>query len=150
MPTFKFFWNAHRWTGIVVAAVVVTSSVTGFMLLLKKRVDWIQPPTLQGAAGGAEDFITVQSLLDVVFAQDNPEFSVPADIDRIDLHPSDRVFKVISKHHYAELQVCAVTGRVMSSGRHGRTCWRTSTTARSGPAGGTIGQCRSLASAWPS
>ncbi len=59
MATFKFFWKAHRWTGIVVAAVVVTSTVTGFMLLLKKRIDWIQPPTLQGAAGGAEDSITV-------------------------------------------------------------------------------------------
>ena len=117
MATFKFFWKAHRWTGIVVAAVVVTSSVTGFMLLLKKRVDWIQPPTLQGAAGGVEDFITVQRLLEVVFAQNDPDFTVPGDIDRIDLRPDDRVFKVISKHHYAELQVCAVTGQVLSRGR---------------------------------
>jgi uncharacterized iron-regulated membrane protein len=117
MATFKFFWTAHRWTGIVVAAVVVTSSVTGFMLLLKKRVDWIQPPTLQGAAGGVEDFITMPELLAVVYAQDNPDFSALDDIVRIDFRPDDRVFKVISKHHYAELQVCAVTGQVLSSGR---------------------------------
>ncbi len=97
MPTFKFFWKAHKWTGIVVATVVVTTSVTGFMLLLKKRVDWIQPPTLPGAAGGTEDFITVQTLLDVVFAHNNPDFRVPGDIDRIDLRPDRRVFKVISK-----------------------------------------------------
>ena len=117
MATFKFFWKAHRWTGIVVAAVVLASSGTGFLLLLKKRVDWIQPPTLQGAAGGADEFITMQQLLDVVHAQDNPDFATLADIDRIDFRPDDRVFKVISKHHQSELQVCAVTGRVMSTGR---------------------------------
>ncbi len=117
MASFKFFWNAHRWTGIVVAAVVVTSSLTGFLLLLKKRVDWIQPPTLQGAAGGAEDIITMQELLEVVHTQDNPDFRTLADIERIDFRPDERVFKVISKHHHSELQVCAVTGRVMSTGR---------------------------------
>ena len=27
------------------------------MLLLKKRIGWFQPPTLQGAAGGVEDLL---------------------------------------------------------------------------------------------
>ncbi len=57
----------------------------------------------------------MQRLLEVVYTQEHPDFRELGDIERIDFRPDDRIFKVISKHHYSELQVCAVTGRVMSS-----------------------------------
>ncbi|MHC4744976.1 MAG: PepSY domain-containing protein, partial [Planctomycetota bacterium] len=36
------------------------------------------------------------------------------DIDRVDFRPGKRVFKVRSKHNYAEIQVDAVSGSVLS------------------------------------
>ena len=45
MSSFKFFWTTHKWTGIVIAILLVMSSITGFLLLIKKDFDWIQPPT---------------------------------------------------------------------------------------------------------
>ena len=113
MRSFKLFWNTHKWTGICLALILGTTAVTGFMLLLKKRVSWIQPPTLTGAPGGPDDFITLQRLFDIVREQNHPDFRSPGDIDRIDFRPGDRVFKVQSSHHRAEIQVCAVTGEVM-------------------------------------
>ncbi len=114
MRSFKPFWNAHKWTGLCVALLLVTTSVTGFGLLLKKRVGWIQPPTFVGAAGGVDDFISNQRLFEVVFGLDHPDFTTLDDIDRVDFRPGERVFKVRSRHNYAEIQVCAVTGDVLN------------------------------------
>ncbi len=114
MRLFKFFWTTHKWTGIILAFVFLYMSTTGFLLLIKKRNHWIQPPTKRGAEGELEDFITLQRLVDVVRAQNHPDFTSLEDIERIDFRPGKRVFRVHSEHHYAEIQVCAVTGKVLN------------------------------------
>ena len=114
MRSFKLFWNVHKWTGVTLALVLATTATTGFLLLLKKRVDWIQPPTRQGAAGTIDDLISMKELFTVVLAQDHPDFRNAQDIERIDLRPGDRTFKVRSHRHYTEIQVCAITGEVLS------------------------------------
>jgi hypothetical protein len=77
-------------------------------------VAWIQPPTMTDAAGEPEAFISTTRLLEIVFAQGHPDFRSVADIDRIDFRPKQRVFKVRSRHHLAEIQVGAITGEVLS------------------------------------
>lgn len=116
MSSFKLFWNIHKWTGLTLALVFACSAVTGFGLLIKKRVDWIMPPTMTGAAGATDDLITVQEVLAAVFAQDHPDFQDLEDIDRIDFRPGQRVHKVHSEHHHAEMQIDAITGAVLSLG----------------------------------
>ena len=113
MKSFKFFWTTHKWTGIILSSIFAVTSVTGFMLLLEKRVAWIQPTTLEGAAGGIESFITNQKLFMIVLSLDHPEFQSLEDIDRVDFRPNKRIFKVRSKTFY-EIQVDAVTGDVLN------------------------------------
>jgi len=110
---YKVFRDTHKWTGIILAVVLINLSVTGFLLLLKKDFDWIQPPTRKGAAGEIAHFITVQQLFSVVFAQDHPDFRSLEDIDRIDFRPGKRVHKVRSVHGNSEMQIDAVTGEVL-------------------------------------
>ncbi len=114
MSSFKLFFNTHKWTGMTLSLIFATTSVTGFMLLLKKRVDWIQPATQQGAPGELSEFITVQELFEVVFAQKHPDFKTLDDIDRVDFRPDQRVHKVRSIHNFSEFQVDAVTGEILS------------------------------------
>ena len=114
MSLFKFLWSTHKWTGIVLAVVLLNLSVTGFFLLIKKDVAWIQPPTRHGAAGEVGDLITLQRLFEVVLAQGHPAFRSLDDIDRVDFRPGRRVHKVRSKHDFAEIQVDAVNGAVLS------------------------------------
>ncbi len=111
----KFFRGAHRWTGIVLGVVFLNIAVSGFLLLIKKDHDWIQPPTHQGTAGGVEAFITNQRLFEIVFALDHPDFRTLDDIDRVDFRPGRRVFKVRSVHHHAEIQIDAVSGAVLNT-----------------------------------
>ncbi|MDY7108626.1 MAG: PepSY-associated TM helix domain-containing protein [Planctomycetota bacterium] len=115
MSTFKFFFTVHKWAGIILAVVFSVTAVTGFLLLVKKKVDWIQPPTQKDVAVASEDFITNQQLFEIVFAQDHPDFQSMEDIDRVDFRPGKRVFKVRSEHNHSEMQVGAVSGEVLSS-----------------------------------
>jgi uncharacterized iron-regulated membrane protein len=110
---FKFFWDTHKWTGILLGLVILNIAVTGFLLLIKKDHDWIQPPTRTGAEGGIEQFITNQRLFSTVFAQGHPDFASLDDVERVDFRPGKRVFKVHSQHHHMEMQVDAVTGAVL-------------------------------------
>ena len=113
MRTFKFFWTTHKWTGIVLSAVFLCTAATGFTLLIKKKVDWIQPPTMKGESGTLEDFISVPDLFNAVLAQGHADFASPEDVDRVDFRPGKRVFKVQSIRNHTEMQVCAVTGNVL-------------------------------------
>ena len=113
MNVFKFFWDTHKWVGISIAAFLVITASTGFLLLLKKEYAWIQPPTQKGAEGAMSDFISLEAAWQKVKAENHPDFQSPDDIDRIDVRPDKRVYKVQSKHNEAEIQVDAVTGRVL-------------------------------------
>ena len=114
MRYFKFFWDTHKWTGIIAAVFLLTISVTGFVLLLKKEFDILQPSTQVSTVEEFElhDFKPIHEVLANVFAQNHPHFVTLADIERIDLRPKQRTYKVRSKHDNQEFQVDALTGEV--------------------------------------
>jgi len=116
VKSFKILWNAHKWTGIILAVIFLMTATTGFMLLIKKRNNWIQPPTQEGRPGAVVEFISIERAMRSVFTQDHGDFRSMDDIDRIDIRPGKRVFKVRSNHNYSEIQVCAITGDVLSVG----------------------------------
>lgn len=111
MRLFRTLWLLHRWLGVTAGFVVLLSASTGFLLLLKKQVDWLQPPVVQGADGGAEQLQPLAAVYGAVFALGLPELRREADIARIDFRPLHRVHKVVSEHGDVEVQVCAVTLR---------------------------------------
>jgi uncharacterized iron-regulated membrane protein len=87
---FKFFWTTHKWVGIILAIVFLMIAGTGFLLLIKKDYDWIQPPTQRGEEGTLADFITLQEMFASVFAEEHSDFRSMDDIDRVDFRPGKR------------------------------------------------------------
>ena len=120
MRVYRYFRKTHKWVGILLSVVFLNLAITGILLLEKKKFAWIQPPTLTGTEGKVEDFISSRKLIEIVLSRGGTNFRSLEDIDRIDLRPDKRVFKVHSKHNYAEIQVDAVTGEILS------TAWRPS------------------------
>ena len=120
MTLFKLTWDLHKWIGLTLSLVVLTISVTGFLLLVKKEFPSLQPPTLVGEVGEVEDFLPLSAVLAAVRGTGDPDFATVDDIDRIDFRPGKRVHKVRSRHGWKEIQVDAVTGAVLS------TSWRRS------------------------
>jgi uncharacterized iron-regulated membrane protein len=115
MRLFKFFWNTHKWTGIILSVVLANIAVSGFLLLIKKDYDWIQPTTQSGVQGSPEDFLCIDQVLERTYATGHQAFRWIDDIDRIDFRPGKRVHKIHSKHDHWEIQVDAVNGAILST-----------------------------------
>ncbi|MEM7165803.1 MAG: PepSY-associated TM helix domain-containing protein [Planctomycetota bacterium] len=110
---YRLFWDVHKWIGITLSLVLAMIAVTGLLLLVKKDFGALQPPTLRGAEGGSERFVSLQDLFAAVFAEGHPDFETLDDIDRVDFRPGKRIHKVRSRHNHREMQVDAVTGVVL-------------------------------------
>lgn len=114
MRPYKVFWELHKWIGILLSLILINTSVTGLLLLEKKQYEWIQPATRKGQEGTPADLISMQRVLASVFDCNHPDFKDIEAIDRVDFRPDKRVHKVRSKTHHAEIQVDAITGKVLN------------------------------------
>lgn len=114
MKSYKVFWELHKWIGVLLSIVLINISVTGLFLLQKKQHEWIQPATRTGQEGATADFVSMQRVFDAVLDCNHPDFPAVSAIDRIDFRPGKRVHKVRSKTRHAEIQIDAVTGKVLN------------------------------------
>lgn len=100
----------HRWGSIAVALPVLIVIVTGLILLLKKDVSWIQPPTIRGES--KELTLGFDRILEI--SQTVPEAGIKTwnDIDRLDVRPSKGMLKVRARNRW-EIQIDAKSGDVL-------------------------------------
>lgn len=111
MSSFKFFWTTHKWVGIIIAVILANIAVTGFLLLFKKRSNWIQPPAQEGVAPG-ELSVSFDSLLEALRSVEEAEVETWEDVDRLDVRPDKGMAKVRCLNGW-EVQVDTATGEVL-------------------------------------
>lgn len=111
MGVFRSVWVLHRWLGLAVGLVLLLVAGSGLLLLWKKDLAWVQPPTVRGEPGPIDRLQPLPAVYQAVFALGLPQFRSEADIARIDFRPAQRVHKVVSVHDDLEVQVCATTLR---------------------------------------
>lgn len=114
MNSFRFFWDTHKWVGIGSAAFLLLIAGSGFFLLLKKEYAWIQPPTQTGSEGTLADFLPLDEAWQRCVASGHPDFQEVTDLDRIDVRPDKRIYKVRAKHNHSEIQIDAISGVILS------------------------------------
>ncbi|MCO5296191.1 MAG: PepSY domain-containing protein [Fimbriimonadaceae bacterium] len=103
---------AHRWIGIFACLFLVLVSATGFLLSLKRSVEWIQPATRKGSVSST--VIPLEQVYATVFALGIAELQTVAHVDRVDYRPEKNIFKVLSNEGYHEVQVDGADGSVLS------------------------------------
>ena len=103
----------HYWLSLAVAIPAGIIFFAGIFLMLKKEVDWIQPPTANGVVSQQLPAISYQKMLDA--AKQHPEAQIEnwSDIDRIDLRVGKGIAKLQAKTGW-EVQVDTQTGDVLS------------------------------------
>jgi uncharacterized iron-regulated membrane protein len=107
----------HRWIGVINSLFIVMIACTGFLLAIKKRAVWLQPPTNKGEQiERMSDVVSLDAVANAAFSAGLPELQTKNDIDRFELHVDKNIFKVTSKKGFREVQVEARTGRVLSTG----------------------------------
>ena len=92
------------------AVPVLVVILSGLLLLLKKEVDWIQPPSQRGSS--KELVLGFDQVLDI--AKTVPEAGINGweDIDRLDVRPSKGMLKVRAKNRW-EIQIDAQSGEIL-------------------------------------
>jgi uncharacterized iron-regulated membrane protein len=100
----------HRWGSIVIALPVLLVILTGLLLLLKKEIGWIQPPTQRGSS--TELAIGFKRILEIAETVPEAEIEGWEDIDRLDVRPSKGMLKVRAKNRW-EIQIDTATDEIL-------------------------------------
>jgi uncharacterized iron-regulated membrane protein len=129
-PQRLFKWSRwlHIWIGVVVGLLMLTLSVTGIFVAFKNEVEYLQPAQRTGAQGDIANFIPPSRVAEIVLAMGLPDAQRLQDINRIELRPRRRMYKVRLEpmsnwQPPRELQVDAVNGAILNDGVRGDQLW---------------------------
>ena len=105
--------QTHYWLSLAIVVPAAVMFMAGSLLMLKKQVDWIQPPTQIGAAPGDMPQISFTQMLEA--AQSHPEAQIDNwnDIDRIDIRIDKGIAKLQANSGW-EVQIDIKNGDILS------------------------------------
>ncbi len=106
----------HRYLGVVLAALLLISAITGVLLSLKKEVAWIQPPSEKGLHQDLRKWKSLDELSQLAtkaLSQKYPD-QKGNPINKMDVRPSKGIVKVLFKNDYWEVQIDGATGEIKS------------------------------------
>ena len=86
----------------------------GLLLMLKKEIDWIQPPTQRGSAENQMPDVSLAEMLKAAQGVPQAGLSSWRDLSRVDVKPDKGVVKFIGKNNW-EVQVDARNGAVLQA-----------------------------------
>lgn len=113
MKAQKLLRQIHRWGAIAIAPVLAVMIGAGLLLMLKKEIGWIQPPTERGQAIAEAPETTLSALFEAARAVPQANISGWADLDRFDIKPDKGLAKLVSTSRW-EVQVDLTTLEVLS------------------------------------
>lgn len=102
--------KTHYWGAVICAIPVLIVIGTGVLLLLKKEIEWVQPPTIKGISKAPE--ISFEQVLSVVRQVPGVGIKNWSDIDRLDVRPNKGVIKVRGNNQW-EIQLDQKTMKVL-------------------------------------
>ncbi len=115
---YKWLRNLHKLIGLFACLFLCALSLTGFFLAMKSRFGWIRPEAQSGTEyASTAELAPIHVVLDAAFSAGFEEVKTVEDIDRLELHAEDRIWKVLSKENYREIQIDGVTGEILSRGQ---------------------------------
>lgn len=105
--------KVHHWGSIVIAIPLVVMIGAGILLQLKKQVDWIQPPTLNGTDLEGAPRATLEEMFEAARAVGKAGIGGWEDLERVDFKPDKGIVKFVSASRW-EVQIDTATARVLS------------------------------------
>ena len=124
----RFLRWLHKWVGVLLALIMVALAITGAFVAFKNEVEYLQPAGRSGAVGSIAEVIPPARVAEIILALKLPEAPTLKQINRIELRPSKRMYKVRLEQTSAwrsprEVQVDAMTGAILNDGVRGDQLW---------------------------
>lgn len=102
--------KTHYWGAVICAIPILIVIVTGVLLLLKKEIHWVQPPTIKGPSKVPE--LSFEQIMSAVKAIPEAGIENWSDVDRLDVRPNKGVIKVRANNQW-EIQLDQQTMKVL-------------------------------------
>ncbi|MGS2722947.1 PepSY-associated TM helix domain-containing protein [Porticoccus sp. GXU_MW_L64] len=102
----------HHWGSIIIALPLLATIGTGILLMLKKEINWIQPPTQKGEQRQAVPTQRFDQLFAVVTAIPEMEVQHWSELERVDVKPGKGVVKFVAANNW-EAQIDSHSGEVL-------------------------------------
>lgn len=112
MKNSVLFRKIHYWGSIIIALPLVIIIGAGVLLMLKKDIAWIQPPTQKGIERSAIPMASVNDLFLAAKAVEGTGFTTWEELSRADFKPGKGVVKFVSQTDW-EVQVDTHTAEVL-------------------------------------
>jgi uncharacterized iron-regulated membrane protein len=112
MKVQKLFRKIHHWGSFIVAIPLLIMIGAGILLMLKKQVEWIQPPSQKGIERSTVPMATMQDLFDAARTVEKAGFTSWEQLERADLKPGKGIIKFVSSGNW-EVQVDTHTAEVL-------------------------------------
>lgn len=84
----------------------------GLLLLLKKEIGWVQPPTVAGVARDETPSMTVEELFRIAQGVEELELTTWSELSRVDFKPGKGVVKFVAPNNW-EAQIDTTSGDVL-------------------------------------
>lgn len=124
----KFSRKVHKWSGILLVLFAIIISISGSFIAFKSHLEYLQPSNKSGVKGDLNSMISASNVVSIILALQLPEAQKISDINRIELRPNKRMYKVRleAKDNWSsprEIQIDAITGAVLNVGLRGDQLW---------------------------
>ena len=102
----------HYWGSIIIVLPLIIMIGAGILLMLKKDVAWIQPPTQKGIELSSLPAVPIEELFLAAKSVKEAGFTNWSELERADFKPGKGVIKFVSSSDW-EVQVDTHTGKVL-------------------------------------
>ncbi|OGB30287.1 MAG: hypothetical protein A3F78_09160 [Burkholderiales bacterium RIFCSPLOWO2_12_FULL_61_40] len=124
----KFSRFTHKWMSVFLGLAILVIALSGLFLSFKKDLEYLQPAAHKGEKGNISQFLPPHRIAEAVLALNLPEAQSLDDINRLELRPGKRMWKVrleASSNFSSprEIQVDAVSGKILNLGLRGDQLW---------------------------
>lgn len=112
MKTSLLFRKIHYWGSIVIALPLAVMIVAGIFLMVKKQIEWIQPPSQKGVQINGVPSASLNELFNSAKSINKANFTTWTELQRADFKPNKGIIKFVSKNNW-EVQVDTHTAKVL-------------------------------------
>lgn len=102
--------SIHKWASIIIALPLLVVLISGILLLLKKEISFIQPPTARGESPVPS--LHFDQVLAIAQSVSTAKIQSWDDIDRLDIRPSKGLIKIRS-YNRVEIQIDSSSGEIL-------------------------------------
>jgi len=112
MKTQALLRKIHHWGSLCIMLQMGLVIGAGLLLILKKEIDWVQPPTAKGVAREDVPVKTMDELFLAAQSVEELELRDWSELSRVDFKPDKGVVKFVAPNNW-EAQIDTATGEVL-------------------------------------